>query len=173
MTLEAAWELLMAAVEEQDIEDIKAAVQIYVKAAPETTFAELEEAFRSQEVGLWLIAVEKPHLAATFTHMDLQGNLGKKYNVTYRFGPNPPRPREREVWPQSAEENMERLKDAGEVVELGIPKCRNCDELGHISKSCPQEKQEPQGVVAIKCFNCEGEGHRIRDCKRCPILWIW
>ncbi|KAL2133008.1 hypothetical protein VTI74DRAFT_979 [Chaetomium olivicolor] len=163
MNTEEAWELIQRAVKERDIDDVKEAIQIYVKAAPEAKYEELERAFRDQDIPLYLIAIEKP-LAATFVNMDLQGNLGKKYTVTYRFQWNPPRPRDRELWPKDVEENIERLKDAGEVVYGGLPQCGNCNEVGHISKSCPQEKVEKTNVVEITCYNCGETGHRVRDC---------
>jgi hypothetical protein len=159
-----AWERIVTAVKERELDDVKEAVQTYVKATPDTTYVQLEEAFRSQDVGLWLIAIEKPLLAITMTNMDLQGNKDKKYTVTYRFSPTAPRPREREVWPKSTEENLERLKDAGEVVDRGIPKCSNCNELGHIRKSCPEEKREPDTVTVAKCHNCGEDGHQMRNC---------
>lgn len=163
MSTEDAWELIKKAVNERDIDDVKEAVQVYVKSSPSTTYPELEEAFRSQKLPLWLIAIEKTGLASTLTNMDLQGELEKKYTVTYRFQWNPPRPRDREVWPKDVEENIERLKDAGEVVPRGVPKCRNCDQIGHTSKSCPEEKLEKEAPT-IKCYNCDTVGHRIRDC---------
>lgn len=166
MSTEEAWNLIQRAVKERDIDDVKEAIQTYVKSAPETTYPELERAFRAQDVPLWLIAIEKQSLAATLTNMDLQGNLGKKYTVTYRFQWNPPRPRDREVWPKDVEENIERLKDAGEVVSRGLPKCANCEEIGHIAKTCPQEKVV-KTVSAVNCFNCGETGHRMRDCQ----LW--
>ena len=139
-------------------------MQIYVKASPETTYVELEEAFRNQALDVWLIAIEKPYLAPTLTNMDLQGHMDKKYTVTYRFSPKPTRPREREVWPDTPEQNLERLADAGEVVDRGVTKCNNCNELGHSSKFCPEEKRESETVRTVKCYNCDGEGHRVRDC---------
>lgn len=169
MTTEEAWELIKRATKERDIDDVKEAVQIYVKSAPETTYPELESAFRAQDVPLWLIAIEKESLSATLTNMDLQGYLAKKYTVTYRFQWNPPRPRERDLWPKDVEENIERLKDAGEVVYGGLPKCSNCDEVGHTAKHCPQEKMEADTVREVKCYNCDQTGHRVRDCKSLTI----
>jgi len=165
MTTEEAWALIKRAAREREIDDVKYGIQIYVKSSPETTFAELERAFRDQDVPVWLIGIEKV-LAPTFTNMDLQGHLGKKFTVTYRFQWNPPRPRDREVWPKDVAENLERLNDAGEVVYGGLPRCRNCDEVGHISKSCPQEKIEKPNTTEIICFNCGEAGHRVRDCKQ-------
>jgi len=165
MTIEEAWNVILEGVKERDIDDIKTGVQIYVKASPEATYVQLEEAFRSQGVDLWLIAIEKGGLAATMTNMDLQGNMEKKYTVTYRFQWLPPRPRDREAWPKDVAENLERLTDAGEVVPRGLPKCSNCNELGHISKSCTQDKNEPDTVRTIMCYNCDQPGHRMRDCE--------
>jgi hypothetical protein len=162
MSTEEAWALIKRAVMERDIDDVKEAIQTYVKSSPDTSYAELERTFREQDVPVWLIAIEKP-LASTFTNMDLQGNLGKKFTVTYRFQWNPPRPRDREVWPKDVDENIERLNDAGEVVYGGLPKCSNCDEVGHTARRCSQEKAEKNNTVAITCYNCGEEGHRQRD----------
>lgn len=164
MSADDAWVLILRAAKERDIDDVKEAIQTYVKATPEATYVELERAFRAHDVGIWLIAIEKT-LAVTLTNMDLQGNLGKKYTVTYRFQWNPPRPRDREAWPKDVDENLERLADAGEVVDGGLPKCSNCDEVGHIAKSCPQERAERPNPFEIVCFNCSEVGHRVRDCK--------
>ncbi|KAI8633739.1 hypothetical protein F5Y19DRAFT_251126 [Xylariaceae sp. FL1651] len=161
---ELAWTKICEATRSGDMDDVKDAVQQYVKACPDTTYPELESAFRTQGIGLYLIATEKPSMLPTMTNMDFQGNLDKKYKVNYRFDPRAARPREREFWPADAKENMARLGDAGEVVDRGLAKCTNCSELGHIWKNCPQEKMEKERVV-IMCFNCNEPGHRIRDCK--------
>lgn len=160
---EVAWNRISEAVQERDIDDVKEAIQQYVKACPETTYADLETAFRSQDIGVYLIAMESQSMISTLTNMDLQGNLNKKYRINYRFDSKPTRPRERELWP-SVEENLERLTDAGDPVSRGLSKCTNCSELGHIAKNCPQEKMEKERVV-IMCFNCNEPGHRIRDCE--------
>ncbi|KAL2152704.1 hypothetical protein VTH82DRAFT_5888 [Thermothelomyces myriococcoides] len=163
MTTEEAWAEIKRAAKERDVDDVKKAIQIYVKASPEITYAELERAFRDQDIPVWLIAIEKA-LASTLVNMDLQGNLGKKYTVTYRFQWNPPRPRDRELWPKNVEENLERLADAGEVVYGGLPKCINCGEVGHIAKRCSQDRVEQPNRFEITCFNCSETGHRLRDC---------
>jgi len=163
MDPDLAYANIVKVVTARDLDDIKKAVQTYVKAAPDTTYVELEKSFRAQNVSLWLIAIERP-LAPTLTNMDLQGHIDKKYTVTYRLQWNPPRPRDRDLWPKDVDENLERLADAGEPANRGKPKCRNCDEIGHISKHCPQEKIEKEKRV-IMCYNCGVEGHRVRDCE--------
>lgn len=37
-------------------------------------------------------------------------------------------------------------------------------ELGHIRKSCKEERVENDDRVEIKCSNCDEVGHRVRDC---------
>ena len=165
---DVAWAEIIKASKEQDIDDIKDAIQKYAKAVPSATYHDLESGFRANGLEIHLIAIEK-QLVPTLTNMDLQGNLMRKYTVTYRFSDKPPRERDIPLWPASMEENIERLKNAGEVVPLGIPKCSNCNEVGHTSKRCPQEKTEKEGRVEVKCYNCDAVGHRVRDCKKSSV----
>lgn len=116
-----------------DLDDFKEALQKYTKATPDVTYVQLENAFRSQDFKVYLIATEK-ELAATYTNVDLQGNLDKKFTVSYRLSANPQRPKEKIAWPSSPQENLARLEDAGEVEDRKVIKCRNCEQLGHNSK---------------------------------------
>ncbi|RFU31862.1 hypothetical protein B7463_g4488, partial [Scytalidium lignicola] len=159
---EAAWEELKAAAAEGDIDDVKVAAAKYIKSTPTCTYVELEKAFRYSDIGIYLIALEK-ELAATYTNMDFQGNLDRKYTVSWRLSNKPKRPKERDGWP-TPEENLERLDDAGEAVDRGMPKCGNCDALGHTAKFCKEEKVENSDRPAVKCYNCSEVGHRVRDC---------
>ena len=160
---EVAWAEMKEASAERDLDDFKEAAQKYIKATPDATYVQLERAFRGQNFSVYLIAMEK-ELAVTYTNMDLQGNLDKKFTVSWRLSPNHQRPKEKEFWPATPEENFERLQDAGEPVDRGIPKCNNCDQLGHISKKCPEDKVENPDRAEVKCYNCEEIGHRVRDC---------
>ena len=154
---EVAWAELKAASDERDLDDIKEAAQKYIKATPDATYPQLENAFRAQNMNIHLIGIEK-ELALTYTNMDLQGNLDKKYTVSWRLSPNHQRPKEKDFWPASTEENLARLHDAGEPVDRGIPKCGNCENLGHVRKNCPEEKQENADRAEVKCFNCDAIG---------------
>jgi len=162
---EEAWKLLTQAIRERDMDDVKDALAKYLKAYPEMTYVELHRALRNQKLNMWLIATER-QLLHTFTNMDLQGNVGKKYTVSYRFSKDPERPREAPGWPATEDEMVARLADAGEIVDSGARKCRNCDQLGHASKDCPEERFE-RDRVAIMCYNCNETGHRVRDCELC------
>lgn len=160
---EVAWAELAAAAEDKDMDDVKEALERYFKAIPSMTYVELEKAFRHQGVGIFIIATER-EILDTYTIMDLQGNLGKKYTISYRFSDKPKRPKEKEGWPSDAAENLERLEDAGEPVDRHMPRCNNCDVVGHTSRSCPEEKVERTDRAEVKCFNCDEVGHRVRDC---------
>ncbi|KAI9763684.1 MAG: hypothetical protein M1840_009157 [Geoglossum simile] len=161
-TPEEAWKLLATASDERDLFDFKEAVKMYIKALPGTTYKELEDAFRSSNLSVYLIAVEK-EVIATSTIINLQGKMDCKYLVTYHFSPKARRESEKATWPATPEENLQRLEDAGHVANRGIPLCNNCEELGHISKNCPEEKRAPVGPE-IRCVNCDELGHRSRDC---------
>ena len=145
------------------MDEVKEAVFQYIKATPDATWFQLEKAFRSQHLNVYLIAIEK-ELAVTYTNMDLQGKLDCKYTISFRLSNKAQRPKEKDAWPATDEENLERLADAGIPVDRGIPKCSNCEQLGHIYKSCPEEKNENTDRAVVKCFNCEEVGHRVRDC---------
>lgn len=116
----------------------------------------------AEGINLFFIAMEKS-LVNVFTNMDLQGNMKKKYSISYRFSEMPDRPREAGSFPKTREELLNRLDDAGEVVDSGQFACHNCGELGHTAKLCTQERTKP-GRPKIICTNCEEEGHRLRDC---------
>lgn len=59
--------------------------------------------------------------------MNLQGELDKKYQVGFHLSPNPKRATQKASWPENADENIQRLKEAGMPMERGIPKCTRCD----------------------------------------------
>lgn len=160
---EIAWKELEVACEARDMDDVKSAIEKYLKALPMTTYLELELGFRNQDLGVYLIALKR-EITEILTLMDLQGNLDREYTVNWRFSDKPQRPKEHEGWPNK-EENLERLKNAGDPVDRFISKCSNCDSLGHIAKNCPEDKNEVNERVTVKCYNCDEEGHRVRDCK--------
>ena len=73
--------MIVEAANEKETIDVKEAIQIYLKASPETTPKQLEEALRAKDVNLWLIAIERP-VMSTMTNMDWQGNLNKTFTIT-------------------------------------------------------------------------------------------
>ena len=99
---------------------------MYTKVASDATFYELEMAFRSQNFHTYLIATEN-ELGKTYTYVNLQGELDKTFKVSFHLSPKPKRETAKQGWPETPEENLERLKDAGFPMERGIPKCNRCD----------------------------------------------
>jgi hypothetical protein len=154
--------LLLQASEERDIGDFKDAVQILSKACPDYTYAKLEKEFRSRGFSIYMIAMEKDH-GDTLTNVNLQGEINKKYAVSYFTSPNVARPNLISKWPASPEDNLTRLADAGVPMDRGIPKCNNCNQLGHTTRRCPEERIAPVQPT-VTCFLCGEVGHRVRDC---------
>ncbi|EME77079.1 uncharacterized protein MYCFIDRAFT_180412 [Pseudocercospora fijiensis CIRAD86] len=99
--------------------------------------------------GIAGIIAKEQTIADTHTIINLQGKSGMKYVVSYQFSDKPKRAKFSAGWPASQEDNRTRLAEAGVVMDGLVLKCGNCKELGHASKNCEQEKQEPAGKVAI------------------------
>ena len=118
----------------------------------------------------------------TFTYVNLQGELDQKYQVGFHLSDKPKRKTQKASWPETLEDNLNRLKEAGLPFERGIPKCNRCNgqisthsqwfigeanvdtELGHTTRGCPEEAFDNPDKVEVKCVNCEEVGHRARDC---------
>ncbi|KAI9823156.1 MAG: hypothetical protein M1832_002599 [Thelocarpon impressellum] len=164
MTPEASWDLLVKACQDRDMDDIRDAIAIYAKAIPETDLVQLEKAFRDQNLGVYVIAVE-PDIPKPFTLINFQGKLDCKYKAFYRFNPDPRGKNEIDGWPESVEENMEQLGHTPKfckeenTVERVVVKCMNCNEVGHRVRDCPQERVDPSA-----CRNCKKEGHQSTEC---------
>lgn len=125
-TVAEAWVMLKEASDEREIGEFKEAVQILSKAMPELTYPQLEKECRARKLNVYLIAMEKEH-GDTYTVVNMQGEIEKKYCVFYFTSDKPQRPTMKDRWPESAQDNMERLADAGVAVDRGIPKCNNCE----------------------------------------------
>ncbi len=149
MSAEDAWEALQKADEERDLDDFREvgdgkrsshtdtdvsaqAFKIYSKAAADATYDELETAFRINHFNTYLIATEN-ELPKTHTYVNLQGELNRTYKIGFHLSPKPKRETAKQGWPETPEENLERLKNAGMPMERGIPKCARCDGKSFIS----------------------------------------
>jgi hypothetical protein len=123
-----AWDMLKDASNDKDLDDFKEAIKILSKAAPQYTYQQLETEFRKRGYKVYTIALEK-EIGETWTNVDLQGEIGKKYAIGYYFSEKPQRPNLASKWPATAEENMERLADAGIPMDRGVEKCNNWYDL--------------------------------------------
>lgn len=122
------WDMLKTASDDKDLDDFKEAVKILVKAVPDFTYPHLEKEFRKRGFKVYIIAMEKD-IGDTWTNVDLQGEIGKKYTVGYYFSEKPQRPNLAGKWPSTPDENMERLADAGIPMDRGVEKCNNWSVL--------------------------------------------
>ncbi|KAJ4908470.1 hypothetical protein Rs2_12128 [Raphanus sativus] len=60
------------------------------------------------------------------------------------------------------------------------PICANCEEIGHISKNCPQLPPPPkpsatgskQGQSTHTCYSCKEQGHLMKHCPKKSQEWI-
>ncbi|QGA16444.1 hypothetical protein EYB26_004111 [Talaromyces marneffei] len=165
-TPQDAWDKLKKADTERDLDDFRDSFQVYAKAEPTKTFVDIEKQLRVEGGNVHLIALEKQKEGfENYTFIDLQGKLNCTYVVKFFFDNKPHRDHLVKRWPTSPEDNLERLTDAGFEYDRLIPKCVNCGELGHIAKSCKQERTMIERVE-IKCVNCSEVGHRARDCTK-------
>jgi hypothetical protein len=143
---------------------------------------EIEEILRSDNMNVHLIAQVK-EVPDTMTIVDLQGRGNRKYVVGFYFSAEPRRRAIKASWPKSPEENIERLKEAGLVMDAFKMKCIKCKgrpflpsiflhranrvtEFGHIAKKCTAEAITEPDRPKIECINCREEGHRARDCPK-------
>lgn len=168
MPADVAWEKIKVAAkmaaETEDLDDVIEGVQEYLKALDgQSTYREVQEGLIADGIEVWLIPLETA-MEPAWTNVDLQGVPDKKYKVNIRTKKTPARARERDGWPESTEEILSRLDDAGQPALSNKPRCYNCSGWGHVSKDCPEPKMERNDEPKL-CPNCNGEGHRLRDCE--------
>lgn len=67
MTSDEAWTALIAANQEEDLDDFKVFFLEYVRNNKELTFVDMEKKFRDEGLGVYLIAiVPSPHKTISF-----------------------------------------------------------------------------------------------------------
>ena len=139
----------------------------YAMAFPELTFEELEKAFRESGMNTYLIAkqqdVSDTHVIINLQGKEQPGPEEGGFVVSFQFSARPRRTKFATGWAESPEENIARLATTGFVMDRMVPKCTNCDQLGHNARECSEEKVEREKQV-IQCANCNNDGHRARDC---------
>ena len=132
MDPDTAWNAMKTADSERDISDFREAFKAYCKSLPDMDFKTAESAFREARMNTHLIAKEQ-EVSDVHTVVNLQGKTDCKYVVSFQFGTKPSRAATAGSWPKTAEENLERLEDAGYIMDRMVPKCRNCDgKLEHL-----------------------------------------
>jgi hypothetical protein len=96
MTSDEAWAAIKLADLEKDLDDFKVFFLEYIRNNKELTFVELEQKFREEGLGVYLIALvlfitavsnfQEKEIPQQKTIRNLQGETGKKYLVSFQLG---------------------------------------------------------------------------------------
>ena len=153
-----AWIQLLQAGHRCDTTRFMEAIDIYSKSRPNETFPVIARRLQDAGSKLQLVALEKPLLSTTIL-VDLQGIMHRKYTVVTMIFPQPPPPplsnnhnsnyyyggasfdyNNNKVTmgvPESAEQNIARLTEAGFAQDLTeMTCCMLCKQPGHWAKDC-------------------------------------
>jgi hypothetical protein len=164
---EEAWTKLVDAAKMQDLDVFRLSLRAYARATMDDfDLVSVEQALRTDNLPIYLIAKEQ-EIAQNMTIVDLIGNPDRKFVLSIQLSPKPRRAKMAQGWPESPEQNLERLATAGFVQDCGVPLCGNCGNLGHIRKHCKEEQVEHEATgPEIACVYCQEKGHRARDCPK-------
>lgn len=134
LSAEDAWSALIDAAKDKDLDVFRICLKAYARATMEQfSLPDVETALREDGLGVYLIA--KPQeIAANMTIIDLIGTPDCEYVLSVQTSDKPRRAKLAQGWPESPEQNLERLASAGYVEDRGVPLCGNCNEIGHIRK---------------------------------------
>lgn len=131
---ESAWTALIDSAKENDLDAFRVCLRAYARATMEQfNLPDVEQALREANLGIYLVAKQQ-EVAINFAIVDLVGNPDRQYVLTFQLSPKPRRAKLAQGWPESPEQNMERLASCGFPQDCGSPLCGNCGELGHIRK---------------------------------------
>lgn len=147
LSAQEAWEDIVTADKDKDVDDMKKACLIltadyairhlltifqailaYAKAYKDLTLPELEAVFRENEMNIFLIA-KTQEVAKTHTIVNLQGQIDQTYALSIQLSAKPRRAKFAEGWPESAEDNMTRLAEAGFIMDRLAELCSNCNGM--------------------------------------------
>lgn len=134
LELPSAWTALIDAAASKDLDVFRTCLRAYARASIEVfRLPDVEMALREAKLGVYLIA--KPQdIAANMTIVDLVGNPDREFVLSIQLSAKPRRAKMAQGWPETPEENIQRLASAGFVQDCGVPLCGNCGELGHTRK---------------------------------------
>lgn len=130
---EEAWNKLVDAAKVKDLDLFRTALKAYARALEdEFNIQAVETALRDDNFPIFLIA-KKQEIAINMTIVDLIGNPEREFVLTIQTSAKPRRAKMAEGWPESPEQNFERLASCGLIHDRGVPVCSNC---GGMSLAC-------------------------------------
>ncbi|CAI2385381.1 unnamed protein product [Moneuplotes crassus] len=138
-----------------------------------------------------LNSFRNPDILTGDTNKMLKGN---KYRATMFKGEEKEEEKtepEKEVKKEDNEQDEEDKKEATGLQNRYYQKdsislrCRNCQEIGHMARNCPNETKYPcckfcglehgpqENCTSIKCFRCNKSGHKISECRERNITMCY
>jgi len=129
-----AWTAIIEAATENDLDKFRTSLRAYARAVPDDfSLVAVEQALREAGLGVYLVAKQQ-EIATNMTIVDLVGQPAREFVLSVQLSARPRRAKMATGWPESPEQNLERLASAGYVHDIGAPLCNNCGELGHTKK---------------------------------------
>ena len=123
---EEAWNRLVSASKEKDLDAFRLSLRAYARALNEGfNLAEIEGCLRQDKLPIYLIAKQQ-EIAKNMTIVDLIGNPDQMFVLTIQLSEKPRRARMAQGWPETPDENLRRLTKAGFIQDKGVPLCSNC-----------------------------------------------
>ena len=123
---ETAWKAVVDSAKDKDLDTLRSAIKAYARAVEDKfSLQDVEKALRDADLPMYLIAM-KQEIAVNHTIVDMIGNPGREFVLSFQLSGKPRRKRMAEGWPKTPEENMQRLASCGFVQDIGVPLCGNC-----------------------------------------------
>jgi hypothetical protein len=69
---------------------------------------------------------QKREIPVNMTIVNMAGKIDQKYALSFMLSAEPHRKKWTEGWPENPEQNLERLAEAGFVMDRLVPLCDNC-----------------------------------------------
>ncbi|KAF2260468.1 hypothetical protein CC78DRAFT_25192 [Lojkania enalia] len=126
LSVQDAWSAIVDSAKDSDIDRFRIALRSYARAMQDDfNLSEIEEALRADGLPIYLIAKQQ-NVAPNMVIVDLVGNPDREFVLTIQLSAKPRRRMLAAGWPESPDQNLERLASAGFVQDRGIPICSNC-----------------------------------------------
>ncbi|KAF9573315.1 hypothetical protein EC968_008769 [Mortierella alpina] len=142
---EEAWPEFLEADKTRDLDEVKPALAKLCEAYLGGDWQAVEKKLRDEKCNTYLLAMEDT-LSFGYTLVNLKYQPDQRYRVIPSFiKPGSVKKGRMAIgMARNYEENYARLLEGGVVRSSGVLKCHNCQQVGHRSSECPEERREPE-----------------------------
>lgn len=126
MEVDPAYDAMIQATKKYNKDNVVKAIKTYLKCKPDTTYVEIEKAIIATGGVMHVIAVDRK-LEPQYTFVSLQGKPGCKYEAQIHPFEQPRRKGQKLSWPKNRQENLDRLKKAGDLGVTSEMICSACN----------------------------------------------